>query len=77
MVDGEMQYLPEFSDAWAGYEVNGAIAFGSNADGSVLYGGVVDNFSSYPLAVWVRNRDEKTYSANLLSRRFYGAQNEA
>lgn len=71
MVDGEMQYLPEFSDAWTGYEVNGAIAFGSNADGSVLYGGVVDNFSSYPLAVWVRNRDEKTYSANLLSRRFF------
>ena len=70
MVDGVMQSLPELSDEWAGYEVNGAIAYGGNADGSVLWGAVCDNFSSYPLLLWVRNRDGKTYSANLLSKRF-------
>lgn len=73
MVDGVMQSLPEFSDEWAGYEVNGGIAYGGNEDGSVLWGAVCDNFSSYPLMFWVRNRDGKTYSANLLSKRFVDA----
>ena len=70
MVDGVMQKLPEISNEWAGYEVNGGIAYGGNEDGSVLWGAVCDNFSSYPLMYWVRNRDGKTYSANLLSKRF-------
>ena len=70
MVDGVMQELPEISTEWAGYEVNGGIAYGRNEDGSVLWGAVCDNFSSYPLMYWVRNRDGKTYSANLLSKRF-------
>ena len=70
MVDGVMQKLPEISNEWAGYEVNGGIAYGGNEDGSVLWGAVFDNFSSYPLMYWVRNRDGKTYSANLLSKRF-------
>ena len=70
MVDGVMQALPEVSDEWAGYVVNGGIAYGGNEDGSVLWGAVCDNFSSYPLVYWVRNRDGKTYSANLLSKRF-------
>lgn len=70
MVDGVMQSLPEVSNEWAGYEVNGGIAYGGNEDGSVLWGAVCDNYSSYPLMYWVRNRDGKTYSANLLSKRF-------
>lgn len=70
MVDGVMQSLPEVSNEWAGYEVNGGIAYGGNEDGSVLWGAVCDNYSSYPLMFWVRNRDGKTYSANLLSKRF-------
>ncbi len=70
MVDGVMQTLPQVSDEWAGYEVNGGIAYGGNEDGSVLWGAVCDNYSTYPLVYWVRNRDGKTYSANLLSKRF-------
>ena len=70
MVDGVMQSLPQLTDEWAGYDINGGIAYGGNEDGSVLWGAVCDNYSSYPLMFWVRNRDGKTYSANLLSKRF-------
>ena len=76
IVDGKMSYLPEFTDSWTGYETNGFIASATNSDGSVVLGGVIDNFATYPLMLWVRNRDNSTYSAVLSSKRFFdGSQN--
>ena len=76
IADGKMSYLPEFTDSWTGYETNGFIATASNNDGSVILGSVIDNFATYPLMIWVRNRDNSTYSAVLSSKRFFdGSEN--
>ena len=75
-INGELKYLPTPTDEWLGYESNGFSARGASADGSVILGSVIDNFATYPLVVWVRNRDGETYSVVQLSKRFFDGSYE-
>lgn len=70
-VNGERQILPQATDEWIGYETMGFAAQGASDDGSVVYGLAVDNYSTSPLLIWVRNKDNSTYSLVPVSKRFY------
>ncbi len=69
--DGVKTLLPEPSDSWATYTVNGASAEFVSEDGSVIAGYGEDDLATYPLLVWTRNRDNKTYSVDVPSKRFF------
>ena len=71
MVNGEKQLLPEATDAWMGYTTDGFSPRSASDDGSVIMGLAVDNFATYPLVLWVRNKDNATYSLIPVSKRFF------
>lgn len=68
---GEKNLLPTFSDDVLGYESMGYKILQASADGSAVVGGVVDNFTSDPMVIWRRNSDDKTYSLQIPSKRFF------
>lgn len=68
--DGVKHKLQTTTDEWIGYETNGFVVEKGSADGSVLMGYAVDNFATDPLFLWVKNRDEDTYSVVQVSRRY-------
>ena len=69
-VNGEKADLPTPTDEWLGFETGGFMANYISNDGSLIVGGAIDNYSTYPLIFWVRNRDGKTYSVQTPSKRF-------
>lgn len=71
MADGVKKALPTATSEWLGYEVNGFSVTSASADGSLIIGGVMDNFASFPMVAWSRNADNDTYSILPLSRRFF------
>lgn len=76
MTDGKINYLPEPTDEWLGYESNGLTITKATNDGSIILGGVMDNFATFPMVLWVRNRDNSSYSVVPVSKRFYDASLE-
>ena len=75
-VNGEKADLPTPTDEWLGFETGGFMANYISNDGSLIVGGAIDNYSTYPLIFWVRNRDGKTYSVQTPSKRFLDASYE-
>lgn len=72
--DGNRQMLPEPTDSWAGYVVNGTSAEFISPDSSVIVGYTVDDFYTSPVAIWHLNRDGKTYSLDLsLQKKYFAA----
>lgn len=71
LVNGEKQLLPEATDTWLGYETMGSAAMSASDDGSVIMGLAQDNYATFPLVLWVRNKDNTSYSLVPVSRRFY------
>ena len=71
LVDGEQRLLPEGTEDWIGYETEGFAAMDASDDGSVVMGRSIDNFGSFPLMVWVLNKDSVTYSLVPVSKRFF------
>lgn len=76
MTDGELHYLPQATDEWLGYESNGFSIAKATNDGSIILGSVMDNFATFPMVLWVRNRDNSSYSVVPVSKRFYDASFE-
>lgn len=75
-VNGEKADLPTPTDEWLGFETGGFLANYISNDGSLIVGGAIDNYATYPLIFWVRNRDGKTYSVQTPSKRFLDASYE-
>ncbi len=69
--NGVKTLLPEPADFWATYAVNGASAEFVSDDSTVIVGYGEDDLATYPLLIWTRNRDNKTYSVNVPSKRFF------
>lgn len=69
--DGVRTLLPEPTDSWATYVVNGTSAEFISEDGSIIAGYGQDDMATYPLLIWSRNRDNKTYSVNVPTKRFF------
>lgn len=66
-LDGKYHELSVPTDEQAGLEVNGARAEDVSADGSVILGTVIDNFSVLPPIVWVRN-DQGEYVLDCVAK---------
>lgn len=73
-------FLPEPSEKWAGWTsldpddpstVQGSSADFVSTDKSVIVGSILDNMSTYPLAIWRQNKDGKTYSLDFVSHRYF------
>lgn len=58
--DGEMTILPCPTEEQMGFEVSGTKARFISADGTVILGSVIDNFSTYPVIAW-RLQDDGTW----------------
>lgn len=72
--EGTRTMLPEPTDEWAGFTVNGTSAELVSADKSVIVGYMVDDFYTCPLLVWHLNRDTQTYSADpSLTKKYFAA----
>lgn len=71
MLNGVKTELPALSEKEFGYESNGYCVTGMSSDASVILGGPVDNYSTYPLTVWRLNADGKTYTAEFLAADYY------
>lgn len=74
--DDNKHYLPLPTDEWTGYETNGFKTANANADGSIILGSITDNFATEPMLLWVRNRDNESYSVINVSKRFYDSSSE-
>lgn len=55
--NGEMTILPCPTTEEMGFEISGTKARFINADGTVIVGSVIDNFSTYPVIAWDRQED--------------------
>lgn len=76
MADGKINYLPQPTDEWLGYESNGFSISKATNDGSIILGSVMDNYATFPMVIWVRNRDNSSYSVIPVNKRFYDASFE-
>lgn len=70
MKDGVKTDLPMATEEWAGYENSGFDINNANADGSIIVGFGQDNFDSYPMTIWAKNKDNKTYSIVPASKKY-------
>lgn len=61
--NGEMKNLPFPTSEEIGFEIIGATAKFISADGKVIAGYVVDNYSTYPMIIWER-QDDGTYKCD-------------
>lgn len=78
-------FLPEPSDKWTGWVsndasdprvVNGSSADFVSADKSIICGTVIDNMATYPAVVWRLNRDGKTYSVDLICKKYFDQEGD-
>ncbi len=70
--DGNEKTLPLPSPSWYGWsEFQGGSIQGGNADGSVLMGYVMDNYSSETLAFWIKNYNDDNYSVVPVGKEYY------
>lgn len=72
--EGNMTHLPEPSDLWAGFTVNGTSAEFITDDKQTIVGYMVDDMYTCPLVVWHLNRDGKTYSVDpTVAKKYFAA----
>lgn len=74
--EGNMKSLPQPTDSWAGFGVNGASARQISEDGNVIIGHIVDDFGTYPAIVWHKNSDD-SYSADLICKPYFNGSYDA
>lgn len=68
--DGKMTMLPEPTTEEIGFEVNGTQATDMSADGKVIMGFVVDNYSTFPLVIWRLNAEGK-YELEMICKDYF------
>lgn len=66
----KMTYLPEPTDKWLGWTMNGTSAKYISNDGSVIVGWIIDDQATFPVIVWRKNMDD-SYSALPLCRQYF------
>ncbi len=69
--NGVKTLLPEPTDAWATYTVNGTSAEYVSDDSTIIVGYGQDDLATYPMLIWTRNRDNNTYSVDVPTKRFF------
>ncbi len=70
--DGNEKALPLPSPSWFGWnDFNGGSIQGGSADGSVLIGYIMDNFSVATLAFWIKNYNDNGYSVVPVGKQYY------
>lgn len=72
----EVKMLPEPSEKFLGYPINGSSALTVTNDSSIV-GYIVDDFSAYPALTWSLNRDGETFSHNVVSRQLFAGTYES
>lgn len=69
--NGALVMLPEPTSEEAGYEVNGTRAEGVSADGKIVVGSIVDNFSTMPAVMWRLNEQTGQYVFDNFTKDIY------
>lgn len=73
--EGNKKSLPEPTDKWLGFNIDGTAAKHISDDASVICGWMIDNWASYPVMIWRQNEDG-SYSASPISRHLFEAEFE-
>ena len=68
----ELKYLPLPEDGDLGFKPSGYSAQQVTADGSIIMGYAVDNFSTYPMVLWYR-QDDGSYTCDPVFKGYFEA----